>query len=46
MRKRSSFNVTPGSHERDAGSVAIRYLPAILLLLLFAVNALALGIAV
>ncbi len=35
----------PGSLTRDAVSIAVRYLPAILLLLLLAVNAFVLGIA-
>jgi hypothetical protein len=37
--------MTPSSRKRDAGSITIRYLPAILLLLLLAVNAFVLGIA-
>ncbi|MGF6955314.1 hypothetical protein QFZ97_001179 [Paraburkholderia youngii] len=44
MRKTARFNPTTGSRKRDAGSIAIRYLPAMLILLLLAVNAFVLGI--
>jgi hypothetical protein len=45
MRRRARFNATPAARKRDAGSIAVRYLPAILLLLLLGLNVLVLGIA-